>query len=302
MSETRASKPTLRVVGSPSSAPASVAPTGGPRPLTHEETIQDLLKQSRRMALPLRKSFVQQAPGSDSGRQGPLSEFVTRHDERGLDAYLFIHALASAEPWTCTYPSETWARILDLEASCEPASAKAAVSKVLKRLDDRRLIARRRDGRRTEVKLLAEDGSGEPYTRPKKAVDGLWLNLPYAFWNDGFYTSLSLSAKAMLLIGCSLKPEFELPQERMPSWYGISADTAGRGLIELRGTGLLSTRDEYVKDHKSTTGWRQIQHHRLLPPFDLATRNAAAEKAGPRPRVAIADSALSASEVPTGTQ
>ena len=217
---------------------------------------------------------MQQPQGSES-RVGPLAQFVTRRDERGLDAYLFIHALASADPWTCTYPSQTWSRVLNLGSSCDEGSAKAAVSKVLKRLEDRKLISRRRTGRRTEVTLLLEDGSGATYTRPKAASDGLWLNLPYAYWEGGFYKNLSLPAKAMLLIGCSLAHDFVLPQERMPGWYGISPDTAARGLNELRAADLLNTRDEFVRDHKVPTGWRQVKHHQLRKPFDLGSRNAA---------------------------
>lgn len=273
----RTSKPALRAVPAP--APA----TAYPAPLTHRETIDDLLKQSGRNIVPIRKAFVQQPPGSPD-RAGPLAEFVTSRDARALDAYLFVHALASAEPWTCTYPSSTWARVLDLAAVCEPESAKAAVSKVFRRLEDRALVGRRRSGRMTELVLLHEDGSGEPYTRPKKAGDGVWLTLPYAYWRKDHYRDLKLPAKAMLLVALSLPEDFVLPRERMPAWYGLSADTADRGLRELRDHRLLSTRSEYVRDHKSPTGWREVQHHQLLGDYSAAARAAAAKAGGPRRR------------------
>jgi hypothetical protein len=295
----------LRAVPAPATVPSAAeipaAITVQPKqPPPHDVTIRDLLTQSKRETVPVRKDFVQQAPGSAS-RVGPLAQFVTRRDARGLDAYLFIHALASAEPWTCTYPSDTWARVLDLSSSCEEDSAKAAVSKVLKRLEDRRLIARKRVGRRTEVTLLREDGTGEPYTRPKQAADGVWLTLPYAYWTEGFYKTLTLPAKAMLLIGSSLAHEFVLPQERMPAWYGISADTAARGFDDLRKAGLLTSRDEFVRDHKVPTGWRQVQHHRLLEPFDLASRTAAAKNAGRRRRRAEPEEAVVRGETASET-
>ncbi len=50
--------------------------------------------------------------------------------------------------------------------------------------------------------------------------------------DDGCET-LSLPGKAVLLIAHSLRPGFALPVEKAPEWYGISADTAQRGLAEL---------------------------------------------------------------------
>lgn len=113
--------------------------------LTQRATIEDLLTQSARGIVPIRRSFVQQGRGKDT-RPGPLASFVTAHDARALDAYLFVHALASAEPWNCDYPAGTWVRALGLGSSATPASARGAVSKVMKRLEDRNLVKRGRPG------------------------------------------------------------------------------------------------------------------------------------------------------------
>jgi hypothetical protein len=223
--------------------------------------------------VPIRTAFVQKPPGP-AVRSGPLHHFVKRGDDRGLEAYLFIHALASSAPWTCTYPSETWVRVLNLEQTCSAESAKAAVSKTLRRLEERGLLVRRRDRRSTEVTLLHEDGNGDPYTRPRSVDDGTWFTLPYGYWRLGHYRSLSLPAKAMLLIALSLTEDFTLPLERMPKWYGISSDSAGRGLRELRERDLLTTRDTYELDAKSRTGWRLVQWHALREPYDGASRSA----------------------------
>lgn len=264
----------LRVVPRP--ATALPRPPSQPPDLSHEETIEDLLTQSARGMVPIRKAFVQQPIGSPT-RPGPLSAFVKAHDERGLDLYVFVHALASSPPFSCTYPSETWARVLDLSSSCEDASAKAAVSKVLKRLEDRQLVLREaRRQRKTVVRILREDGSGQEYTRPVTAADGAWLNLPYAYWRREHHRALNLPGKAMLLVALSLPEEFVLPQERMPAWYGWSADTAGTGLAELRDLGVLTSRRDFVKDHRSHTGWREEQHHQLTGPYSVAARKAAA--------------------------
>ncbi len=159
-----------------------------------------MLAQSGRGIVPIRKTFVQQG---ERGKRtpGPLAGFVSSHDGRGFDAYVFVHALASADPWNCDYPAGMWVRSLGLEDAAEPASARSAVSKVMKRLEDRQLIARSRVGRRASITLLKEDGSGDAYEHPHTAGDGEnWLQLPHAYWLQQFHLSLSLPGKAMLLV------------------------------------------------------------------------------------------------------
>jgi len=162
-------------------ATAATRATTPPAPLTQQETIKDLLTQCARGIVPIRKSFVQQGRGKDT-KPGPLASFVTAHDTRALDTYLFVHALASAEPWNCDYPAGTWVRALGLGNGATPASARGAVSKVMKRLENRNLVKRSRSGRRASVTLLREDGSGEPYERPHRTGGDWWLQLPYAYW------------------------------------------------------------------------------------------------------------------------
>jgi hypothetical protein len=132
--------------------------------------------QAKRDSVPIRITFVQQGKGKDT-KPGPLASFVSKHDERALDAYLFAHALASAEPWNCDYPSGTWIRALGLGDDAEPASAQAAASKIMKRLEDRKLITRGRVGRTSSITLLSEDGSGDAYTHPATARHQ-YLKLP----------------------------------------------------------------------------------------------------------------------------
>jgi hypothetical protein len=246
-----------------------------PDPLTQRETIEDLLAQSGRGIVPIRKSFVQQGRGKDT-RPGPLASFVTAHDARALDAYLFVHALASAEPWNCDYPAGTWVRALGLGSSATPASARGAVSKVMKRLEDRNLAKRGRSGRRASVTLLREDGSGEPYEHPHRAGSDRWLQLPYAYWLEGHALALSLPAKAMLLVALSLPDGFYLPSERADDWYGISPDSADRGLRELRKAAVLDTDRQWIKNQRSDTGWTEHWTYTLAGPFSSSARHAAA--------------------------
>lgn len=245
-----------------------------PATVTRHVTVVDLLAQSKRGIVPIAKTFVQQGRAKMT-KPGPLHLFVGGHDERGLDAYLFVHALASAHPWNCDYPSGTWVRALGLADDAELASAKSAVSKVMKRLADRGLVQRSRVGRTSSITLLKEDGSGGPYEHPHSRGEN-WLQLPYAYWTEHHYESLTLPAKTMLLVALSLPDRFPLPYERCPQWYGISADTAERGLKELTAKGLLDVAQEWIINHRSDTGWVEQRRYTLEGAYSQAARKRAA--------------------------
>ena len=100
--------------------------------------------ETKRGTVQIRKTFVQQGKGADT-KPGPLHLFLTAHDERGLDAYLLAHAMASSsDPWDCTMGSDTWVSALGLADAATTASAKTAVSKIMRRLEKRNLIKRER--------------------------------------------------------------------------------------------------------------------------------------------------------------
>lgn len=194
-----------------------------------KETVVALLNRSRRAAVPLRKTFLQRKRGRTSAA-GPLAQFITNGDERGLDLFLLTVAMSSAEPWSVTEAAQLWARAL--RHSGRDATS-ASLSKLWSRLEDRKLITRSRDGRRVVVTLMKEDASGESYSHPGKAPADPYLKLPHAYWTEDWCQVLSLPAKAMLLVALSLPAGFVMPAEKMPAWYGLSADTAQRGLNEL---------------------------------------------------------------------
>ncbi len=251
-----------------------------PPPLSQQETIEDLLVRSKRDFVPIRKTFVQIGRGKAT-QPGPLSTFVSTHDERGLDAYLIVHALASAEPWNCDYPSGTWVRALDLLSDAEPASARSAVSKVMRRLEERGLVSRGRAGRNASITLLREDGSGEPYDHPHSRGE-TWLQLPYVYWTSELYKTLSLPAKALLLVALSLPDDFPLPAERGPKWFGISADSTERGLRELVNEGLLDYSQNWVRNQRSDTGWIEQRQYRLQGDFSSTSRDALSKRSRTR--------------------
>ena len=75
----------------------------------------------------------------------------------------------------------------------------------------------------------------------------------------------------MLLVALHAKNNFELPAERVPEWYGWSADTAERGLATLEQLGLLTHITRLKKAPLSPTGLTKVNRYLLHPPFGQYT-------------------------------
>jgi DNA-binding transcriptional ArsR family regulator len=232
-----------------------------PPAATQQDTIDELLKKSRRPSVPIRQGFIQQGRRSEL-KPGPLAAFVRRHDGRGLDLYLLTIGVASHEPFQAVQAAGVWARALGLRGS----SRRAAVSRSWKRLEDLHLVTRGRRGRTAAVTLLREDGGGAPYTY-LGGRDDAYFQLPLAYFHDGWYKQMDLATKAVLLIALSRREEFYLPAEWMTRWYGLSADTAERGLAKLRSLGLLDREMHYKSAPLTDQGWTREYTYRLKPPF-----------------------------------
>lgn len=205
--------------------------------VSQRDTVEAFLIRSGRDHLPLRRSFVQRR--QRGGGPGPLAAFVRQRRGRALDLYLLVHAVASAEPFDAVFPAAVWARALGLG---DTSSAETLVSNSWTWLEARRLITTARRRRRRAITLLAEDGSGDPYSHPGAAGRGDYFKLPYSYWEGNFHNRLSLPAKAVLLIALSLQDDFSLPTERGAAWYGVSRDTVRKGLRVLQLLGLLEAR------------------------------------------------------------
>jgi hypothetical protein len=244
-----------------------------PQVLSQEETIGLLLVRSQRphARVPLRETFVQKRTPSGTRKGGPLTTLV--RDARGLELLLLTHAVASAGDFSVTEWATTWARTIGL---FDPASGPTAVSRTWKRLEDGRLIRRARgQGGKAQITVLREDGSGRKYTHPHKNGER-YFQLPFEYWTapERWYASLTMPGKVMLLVTLSLREEeFSLPQDKVPDWYEISADTAGRGLVELQDRGILSiVREHLFPSLQSKTGYAARNIYRFMPPFDLKAR------------------------------
>ncbi|MGD9622323.1 MAG: hypothetical protein AB7G47_20055 [Mycolicibacterium sp.] len=243
-----------------------------PAPIPYQQNaIEGLLKASGRTseAVNIRNGFVQLGDQRHPV-PGPLCKIVRDRDARALDLFLLHRTLASAEPWaTRPLTSAVWARMLGIESDRDHGAT--VVSRTWRRLDEKYgLIARGKKGRKAVYTSLREDGSREEYTAPSgRDVDNRYFQLPFAYWNDdnAWYLNLTLPGKAMLLIASSLKPGFILPTERAPDWYGVSTETAQRGLKELRDVGLI-TRNTVLKETAlETVPLTQEHHYTLVAPF-----------------------------------
>jgi hypothetical protein len=220
--------------------------------------------------VPLRKTFVQR-PRSESPRHGPLHDFVRRGDLRGLQVYLLIVAATSSENadgWTTTLDSAVWARLFDAQLTATDQAARTAAWRILKRLEEHKLITcfRPRGGSKIAVTLLREDGSGAAYTRPDGRVEAdRFLRLPTTFWTSGFAARIDVPGLAMLLTIAREKPWSRFPAERTPEWYGWSPDTTLRGLKQLQGLGLIERREAYDVAPLSPSGSTLVYEYCLAP-------------------------------------
>lgn len=245
-----------------------------PRPLSlppRADLVQTMLSKTRRLGTPIRNAFVQ-GPRvlPQASRASMLAKF---RSSSHLDAFLFIHSLASAkEPYEVVYPAGSWARALGLDENSgssddDLTTAKTQWSKNVSKLVSLNLIQRERSGSRARWVLLNESGDGTGYVRPKSERDGHWFMLPHAYWLDGHYLTLSFAAKAMLLIALSSKPGFSLPLERVKQWYGLSRSTAQRGFSELEETGLLTFSQTWRVEPNSPRQWAEVREYSLLGDF-----------------------------------
>lgn len=254
-------------------------------PANEDETRSFLLTRSKRTNAPLPKYFIQNPDRKLTQRSAPLAEFVRNGDLRGLRALLFLHAIISNgdgdNGWSTTLPLAVWARVFDTTKTASGRSSSTSATKILTRLVDRDLVSRARTGRaRTiTVTLLRPDGSGAPFTRPDGKVDK-FIKLSNKFWTEGWHEKLDMAATAMLLVALHEKPGFELPTERMPAWYGWSADTAERGLKTLRDAGLLLVDKRIKKAPLSPTGATEVNIYTLGGAF--AQGPAGNKKVSPR--------------------
>jgi hypothetical protein len=286
------------IVAEPDGRPVlSSAPTELP---SRSDFVKGMLERTKRRGTPIRRVFVQLPPNPEGGSRASKLAAFTRSSH--LDAFLFIHALASAkEPYESVYPASAWARALGLDESSgtseeDMETAKTQWSKITRKLVDWKLIERGRSGNRARWTLLDESGNGGEYVRPKETKHGKWLTLPEEYWLQDHYRTLSLPAKKMLLIALSSKPGFTLPLERTRDWYGISRSSAQRGLAELQDRGIITFAQNWRFDPSNPRLYSEERSYQLLGPYSAAAIREAMNRRRAVPVVDAADAADAVAE------
>lgn len=259
------------------------APPADEAPASPEATRRDLLASTKRGFVPVRHIFVQK-PRNDkrprAQRGGLLGELVSGHQERALDALLLVLALEPILGEGDPLHSAVWGRLLSNDEI-----KVGSVSRTWKQLTDRKLITKVRKAGHALVRPRREDGKAN-YTRPGKATRdessgwprGDWyFAIPHEYWLDGWDQELSLPAKAMLLIALKetgTSPSFWMRHDDAPAWYGISSDTAQRGLADLVSEGLMQVFHQKIAAAKSPLGYTTRDHYSLRSPFSMDARKA----------------------------
>ena len=241
-----------------------------PSPPSQIDALQMLFASSARPFVPIRKSLLQLRDDAGDPMPSGLATIVRRGVASELEQLLLLHARGGAGRvdgdeinYEVGLPARVWARLLGLP---EDESGRRIVGRNWKALSDAKLVKTRRVGRQITAWPLREDGSGDPYTRPKLKGDP-YLKVPYDFWLDGHAAKLRLPGLALALIACSLADWFPLPFNKGPKWYGIGASTVERGLRELRQASLIESLWAWRETPLSETGWTRDMRYRLLPPL-----------------------------------
>jgi hypothetical protein len=255
-----ADKPKLTIRGGPVGA-------GATGPYFHTpssdavEAGQALVQRAReRTHMPLRRAFAELAPGSPAPVT-PLAQMIRggRGGSVRLRLYLSMLYLAAGTPYEVTFPSRSWAALLDLD---DPAIAGARrIADAIKWLQDHRyVVATPNPGGPKTVRLLSDLGDGQRYIPPGAAYNRLrgnpeaaaihrYIRLPSTLWSSGWMATLSTAALSMLLV---LYVQRGASDNDEPVWIApdyahktflLSEDTRSRGLQELE-------RAQLVKVHR----------------------------------------------------
>jgi hypothetical protein len=101
-----------------------------------------------------------------------------------------------------------------------------------------------------------EDGLGAPYEpRSPEQVEDRWLQLPHSYWLDGYYKTLGLRAKVMLLVALSRpKDGFPMPYGKTRRWYGVQLRLLGGGTAGSARRRAARCRVQLVKAPRSKIG------------------------------------------------
>lgn len=252
-------------------------------PQTPTELRAALLSNAHRGYATLRKVFVQQ-PNSAISRPSILGSMVSSRQENALRLLLLTLALEALQD--LRLPPGRWAAMLNAERPCSPHQ----FSRALQQLEERKLVQRTGTNRLFGLTPLLEDGSGAEYARPTAAgaeVGKGFFIIPDDAWLTGLIDKLRLPGLAMFLVclhDTHQHSSFQVPLDKMSTWYGISERTAERGYNELLAQNVLRTRVQMIAAPRTPSGLRPITHRALVDPYSKDAREALQAKARTRVR------------------
>lgn len=212
-----------------------------------QQMLDSLVRQSRRtVGVPFAQDFVRRPRGAKLSEPPPPLARLLRGGQGGevrLKLYLTISLRAVSPPYDIgtAIPARAWAQALDL-----PDPTRNGARRVNDAIDwlaeHKFIVSERRKGTPGAVRLLNQNGSGGPFTRPSGATR--YVQLPLAIWRQGWIVGLSGTALALLIILLDLqsgRPDRQWVSPREAKLrYDLSADTWTKGTHELERVGLLS--------------------------------------------------------------
>jgi hypothetical protein len=194
----------------------------------------------------LREFFIRSRGGDG---ETPLAT-VLRGGRGGavrLKLFLSILFVSKWSPHETAYPSQTWAELLGLE---DPQGKGARrIADAIGWLEAHDLLAvQRRAGWPMVLTPMNESMNKEPYRRPWDD-DDYYRQIPVSFWTKGWIEILSGPAVAVFLVllhqhgtPAAAPHDIWLSAKLRAASYGISEDTMGRGIAELKFHDIISVR------------------------------------------------------------
>lgn len=253
--------------------------------------VAQLIKErlGKRVSAPVRVSFIgandSQRP---AGEAPPLTRILRggRGGEVRLKLELSFLWFAASAPYDLAYPARVWASLLGLD---DPEGrGTRRVRQAISALQRESLIeVRTHPGAPSRITLLDEGGFGFPYSLPGESYSKSrgsgqewrhrYIQIPDTFWTNGWISTLSGAAVAMLLVLFA-----ELGQrdyETTEVWfspsqaqriYGLSEDTRSKGLRELRSAKLITAQKR--SSSRDTLDFRRLRNTYRLNVDTLSER------------------------------
>lgn len=263
-------------------------------PPVAREYAEDVANRVSNRPVPVRNGFIERL-GPIATEDAPLAVLLRGGQGGAVRLKLLLAMLwfAVRPPHETSYPARGWAGLLGLD-EYETNGARR-ITAAIEWLEDKALVrVVRKAGVPSEVFLLDERGTGDPYELPYAALeakreagdpesrDDYYVTLPADFFTRGWVSVLSAPAVAMLLV---MVLEARYSRKTKGLWhspaqsnsrFGLSQDTRTAGLQELELYGIVDRRTGPV-----SPGVFDMKRRRNV--YDLHLEQLRVEPGKPRP-------------------